>query len=729
MTFTRRLAVVAVALAAAAPLRAEPLELFSAADRLAAGAPQDLLVRVTVSPRLFQAPTGEVLVLQLPGIERSEWTLGPVERNGDGAYERRAIAKAGGGSARFVQRAEGVAAEWHTAAGGFRLGYANGTQWVVPAGRDVAAMAGQRLPQVFVYPGSDGGSRRAGGIAGTGDRAPAEAAWPAELNVVGLADVGPQAEVRLNLPGADFRVVHEATHATDGGSATFVGHLAEHGRDYRVVLTYGPAGSTGTIMTPKGEFNLAAADGRTWLVDVQASGLKSGDDATQCAVAESPAAAGVTAVAAAETRAGSAIAATLPAATIDVLVLYTPGMVTRYGSVAAVENRIDFLLGLANQAYRDSGMPMQLRRVSADQVSYPDTTTSSSALTALRSGSDPAFAGVAARRTALGADLVTLLRPFYMQAQGPGVCGIGYVGGYNGAPIAQYAGYAFSVVSDGTDVMRTGYYCQDVTLAHEFGHNMGAMHDRANAGGGTGAYPYAFGYGRSGSFGTVMSYIQPRIPKFSNPLDLSCGGGFACGVAETDLANSADNAKALTNTREGVAAFRTTSVGASLTIAGVVSLNGAALANVTVSGTGASCTPSGTNGAYACTVAAGWSGTLTPVRAGYGFTPGSRSYTALSASQAAQNFAAAQTALSLSGRVTINRRQVPGVTISGAACSVTDSAGYYRCSVPYGWSGTLQPIANATFTPAIRTLANVTYDRSGLNFSGTAAAKTSVPAR
>ena len=99
-----------------------------------------------------------------------------------------------------------------------------------------------------------------------------------------------------------------------------------------------------------------------------------------------------------------------------------------------------------------------------------------------------------------------------------------------------------------TTVAGSRYYCDDFALAHELGHTMGSQHDRANA---TfqGAYPYSYGYGSSGMFGTIMSYINPRVGKFSNP-NISCSGS-PCGIAD-----SADNARSLNNTRATVASFK-----------------------------------------------------------------------------------------------------------------------------------------------------------------------------
>ncbi|MBL3200116.1 hypothetical protein ELP17_35590, partial [Klebsiella pneumoniae] len=80
-------------------------------------------------------------------------------------------------------------------------------------------------------------------------------------------------------------------------------------------------------------------------------------------------------------------------------------------------------------------------------------------------------------------------------------------------------------------------------------------------GGGHGSYPYAFGSGRSGSFGTIMSYISPVIGRFSNPELHTCAGS-ACGVATTDPA-SAHNALALINNRVAVSNWTATTIATS----------------------------------------------------------------------------------------------------------------------------------------------------------------------
>jgi RHS repeat-associated protein len=74
-------------------------------------------------------------------------------------------------------------------------------------------------------------------------------------------------------------------------------------------------------------------------------------------------------------------------------------------------------------------------------------------------------------------------------------------------------------------------------------------------------------------------------------------------------------------------------------VSGSAILNGLALANVTFTATnGGTC--STTSGQYACTVPAGWSGTVTPSAAGYSFSPASRNYSSVSTDQTTQGFTA-----------------------------------------------------------------------------------------
>ncbi|WP_169249179.1 InlB B-repeat-containing protein [Candidatus Competibacter phosphatis] len=427
-----------------------------------------------------------------------------------------------------------------------------------------------------------------------------------------LAKLSLGSEARLSLPlGVSYVLNFDNRFDHPSGNVTWVGSLEGYGDDYRAVITFGEGGVSGRVYTPDGEFLVETdADGE-WLIDPQAAGLAPEGPGSNDALIPlpeevhrqlSPGNPGASARDNGGAISGGSpikgeflfpfdgldprkdlvvTAANTTPVTIDVMILYTPGLANRLGS--GLSARLDQLVALSNQAYRDSGVYIDLRLVHKQQVEYSDTTSNSTALDALTAGSDPALAGVASLRDTYGADLVSLVRPFNQSTAGG--CGVAWVGGYGGQPISSYAGYGYSVVSDGRDVNGSGYYCLDLSFAHELGHNMGSMHDRANAGGGLGAYPYSYGYGIDGTFGTVMSYINPRLGKFSNPA-ITCVGGIACGISET-ISNAANNALSLNNTRMAVANFRvaqqTPPPSASYTL--TVSKSGSG----TVTGTGIDC--------------------------------------------------------------------------------------------------------------------------------------------
>ena len=92
----------------------------------------------------------------------------------------------------------------------------------------------------------------------------------------------------------------------------------------------------------------------------------------------------------------------------------------------------------------------------------------------------------------------------------------------------------------------------NLSFPHEIGHNMGAHHDRDNAG--SAPFPYAYGWRWDGNNGTqyrsVMAYSPgSRQPYFSNP-DINFQG------APTGVENSEDNARCHDNTRFSVSKFR-----------------------------------------------------------------------------------------------------------------------------------------------------------------------------
>ncbi|MCB1919734.1 MAG: hypothetical protein KDJ28_07130 [Candidatus Competibacteraceae bacterium] len=374
--------------------------------------------------------------------------------------------------------------------------------------------------------------------------------YPVRLNARLTDAFLPLPAVRFSLPkGTQYEVIQDNRIVHPSGSVTWAGYFKDYGSDYRVIITTQRGRSFGRILVPTGEELLVRTnDSGTWLIDPQEAGWLSGnlyDDAvpplltgesSESDLLRKRPLSNLTDKSAIQAQAATS-------STIDVMLLYTPSMVTRYGS--GLQARFDSLIALANQAYADSQVNLNLRLVHQIQVNYSETTSNDTALEDVTNGSDPSLIDVNAWRDQYGADLVALLRPY--DAANHRNCGIAWLNGFNGQTLT--ASNGFAVVSDGDSI--GGYvFCDDFVLAHELGHTMGSQHDRANA---TyqGAYPYSYGYGFRGSFGTIMSYINPRVGKFSNP-DIACLGSQACGVADY-----ADNARSLNNTRATVASFKT----------------------------------------------------------------------------------------------------------------------------------------------------------------------------
>jgi hypothetical protein len=136
-----------------------------------------------------------------------------------------------------------------------------------------------------------------------------------------------------------------------------------------------------------------------------------------------------------------------------------------------------------------------------------------------------------------------------------------------------------------------------------------------------------------------MSYIDPHVGKFSSPR-ITCGET-PCGIDASDPVNAADNALSLNNARAAVAAFVPESAVQGVSVAGVITVEGAALGGVHMDASPpATCSASGNNGSFSCLMPSDWSGTITPTLAGYTFSPASLSSSHLSGNAVNQNFTA-----------------------------------------------------------------------------------------
>jgi len=129
------------------------------------------------------------------------------------------------------------------------------------------------------------------------------------------------------------------------------------------------------------------------------------------------------------------------------------------------------------------------------------------------------------------------------------------------------------------------------------------------------------------------------------------------------------------------------------------------------------------SGNYSHSVSYGWTGTATPSKAGYAFTPSSRSYTELVSDRADEDYTGFIVHM-ISGFVRTDGGQgMEGVTITfdnqgGEATTAAD--GSYSHAVKEGWSGTATPSQTCyTFTPSSRIYTDVTSDYSDQNYTGT----------
>lgn len=269
------------------------------------------------------------------------------------------------------------------------------------------------------------------------------------------------------------------------------------------------------------------------------SGTQTAEDFLQTGAVPEPDVAGTTGSTTPTTQAATA------GTVIDVLVAYTAKAKNNAGGQTGIEARIANAVAMANQAYLNSKIDMQLNLVKTVEVSYTESGDMSKSLTDLTGTTDGKMDEIHALRNQFGADQVSLV------TADTNYCGIAYMMS-SGFASPAFAPYAFSVVHDDSV-----YAClSGQTLAHELGHNQGNNHNVEDSGGTSGAYSYSFAHRlcQSGGFRTIMGYScsgATRVSYFSNP-SITLASGYAAGTA------TANNAQSMNNTKALVASFRPT---------------------------------------------------------------------------------------------------------------------------------------------------------------------------
>ncbi|TVS11172.1 MAG: hypothetical protein EA419_08800 [Wenzhouxiangella sp.] len=212
---------------------------------------------------------------------------------------------------------------------------------------------------------------------------------------------------------------------------------------------------------------------------------------------------------------------------IDTLIAYTPASTVHLGGHDQAQAFLQLGVDLTNLSFINSEVDVAFRTVHFAEVNAQESdncTGASGDLVAARNSTT-----LQNLRSQHQADLVALITM-------GGYCGCAYVQRNPGPGFYNFGYQATSV----------GCAVGNLTLAHEYGHNLGMEHNPENGANPSGAsYPYAFGHYVSGEFRTVMSYANPctdgcpRQPHFSNPdVDFS---GMATGIP--DQRNNAEVAR------------------------------------------------------------------------------------------------------------------------------------------------------------------------------------------
>ena len=147
-----------------------------------------------------------------------------------------------------------------------------------------------------------------------------------------------------------------------------------------------------------------------------------------------------------------------------------------------------------------------------------------------------------------------------------------------------------------------------------------------------------------------------------------------------------------------------------LLIAGSAGVEGAVLEGLPNNPT------SGAGGNYSVKVKYGWSGTVTPKKEGYEFSPAYTDYPNVIQTQSNQDYTATALTYVISGTASMDGVQMKGLPGN----PVTDLNGFYNATVNYGFSATVEPTKGGyTFTPASKIYTKVNSDRTDENYNAT----------
>ncbi|OAQ20903.1 PKD domain-containing protein [Thermosulfurimonas dismutans] len=340
-----------------------------------------------------------------------------------------------------------------------------------------------------------------------------------KINIELLKTIHSGDPVRFEIRGQSFYAVTRRVKIK-GDSAKWIGRIVEG--EYRggtIVLTVVKGRLAGTLRLGRRSFRIKPIDTENFGVLVETTGLQrlpdrpavppppperptpsKGPETDAKPVSKSRLKGGLPVLA----SGGSSVV-------IDVLALYTPGLEDEHGKdgvVAVLENLFDF----ANVVLENSETNVSLRPVGYRKVETSEDEDMEAVLGKMFEGTEE-FAALPQWLEETGADVAVLFRKFTSSDESCGMAFIPDTEDIFTSPYLEY--YRKKLFRALVEVGSTGiYYCDQTTLIHEVGHNLGCNHDREHA---TGQTVYDFSYGYCGDgYGTIMSYCSPTIPYFSD---------------------------------------------------------------------------------------------------------------------------------------------------------------------------------------------------------------------
>ncbi|KGM40484.1 hypothetical protein JY96_11720 [Aquabacterium sp. NJ1] len=431
-------------------------------------------------------------------------------------------------------------------------------------------------------------------------------------NLAGLAQADEGAEIALPLPNGQTEVAIVTHRELDqDGFVQIQGISRMDGAAAPTVITVGTDAVFGTVLSNGNEYQIVTRQGRTQIVDPNAAGwakLRGPDqaDPDEASQALAITVGGRTQKATTTTTPSGGTLVPLAAGKIDTTITlfmtYGPSYVAQWGTEAVARTRLSNIVQLANSAYSNSGTGVAFKIVGWAKVAQADATPQV-ILPAMRADSG-AFKGVAALKRTAGGAITVFFAPFNPTTSRSSTCGLAYVpgGGAGGMSLfnAQVGSSMFASLNDGQS---NGYYCEMLSLAHELGHNLGNAHDKANSSF-PGVFAYSYGKGLSGQFGTVMSYISPRVALFSSPQLTCTATKQPCGTSTENVVATMLQTKA-TVAAQGNASKASVSTDGSTVVAGwLLNANGSpytGAATLKPTDSRVRCS-AGTTGLYVCTV-------------------------------------------------------------------------------------------------------------------------------